>query len=111
MPFDMPEQIGYAPEIWSPEFAEVIRRQCDLAVPVQGRTTIFPGQKPILETRWDNAEATNGLLDGKKIIVTYGCIGYFAAGEPHYTWYCFYLMRNGHSGWQLGSSPIGNDAN
>lgn len=110
MVFDMPKQISYAPEIWSPAFAEIIKLECDLAQPVKGRATIFPGNKPIVESRWDNKQDISDLVDGKKILVTYGCIGYFTKGnEPHYTWYCFFLKRD-QGKWQLGSAPIGNDA-
>ncbi len=111
MMFDTPDQIAYAPEIWSPDFQQVIRLACDLAHPVKGRATIFPGNKPIVEARWDNRQDISDLVDGKKILVTYGCVGYFTKGdEPHYTWYCFFLKRD-QGKWQLGSAPIGNDAN
>jgi hypothetical protein len=111
MMFGMPEQIGYAPEIWSPDFQQIIKLECNLAHPVKGRTTIFPGNKPMLEARWDNKQDISDLVDGKKILVTFGCVGYFTKGdEPHYTWYCFFLMRD-RGQWHLGSAPIGNDAN
>jgi hypothetical protein len=34
--FDMPEQIGYAPDIWDAGFEQVIRMACDIAVPIKG---------------------------------------------------------------------------
>jgi hypothetical protein len=111
MMFDMPEQIGYAPEIWSPQFGEIIRLECDLAVPQKGKTTIFPGQKPVLQSRWDNPNDIEALIAGKKILVNFGCLGYFVGDEAHYTWYCFFLVRDSRGNWQLGSAPIGNDAN
>jgi hypothetical protein len=79
--------------------------------PIKGRTTIFPGNKPVIEARWDKPQDIADLMDGKKILVTYGCVGYFTKDDvPHYTWYCFFLMRE-RGQWQLGSAPIGNDAN
>jgi hypothetical protein len=109
--FDMPAQISYAPEIWSPDFQQAIKLECDLAHPVKGRATIFAGNKPTVEARWDRAQDISDLVDGKKILVTYGCVGYFTkSDEPHYTWYCFFLMRE-RGQWRLGSAPIGNDAN
>jgi hypothetical protein len=111
MMFDMPAQISYAPEIWSPDFAQVIKLECDLAHPMKGKTTIFPNNKPIIEARWDNAQDVSDLVERKKLLVTYGCLGYFTKDEPHYTWYCFFLMREQQGQWRLGSAPIGNDAN
>ena len=110
MMFDMPEQIGYAPDIWSSQFAEVIRLECDLAAPIKGRTTIFSGQKPILLSHWEKLDDIDLLIARKKILVTFGCLGYFVGDEPHYTRYCFFLMRDNRGYWQLGSAPIGNDA-
>lgn len=113
MMFDMPEQLDYAPEIWSPQFAEVIRQGCTLAVPANGRATIFPGSKPITPVQWDNVRDIQELVDGKKILVTYGCIGYITANERHFTSYCFFLAADQKSPniWHFGSAPIGNDAN
>jgi hypothetical protein len=111
MMFDMPDQIGYAPELWSPDFQQVIKLECDLAYPVKGRATIFPGNKPVIPGHWDSKPEVADLVDGRKILVTYGCVGYFTKGdEPHYTWYCFFLKRD-QGQWQIGSAPIGNDAN
>jgi hypothetical protein len=111
MMFDMPKQIGYAPEIWSPQFKEVIDPESDLATPVRGKATIFPGQNLALQGGWYNAEDIGALISGKKILVTYGCLGYLVEEKPHYTWYCFYLMRNKETGdWSFGNAPIGNDA-
>ena len=47
---------------------------------------------------------------GKKILVIYGATGYITVNEPHYTWHCFYLIRD-RGAWRLGSAPIGNNAN
>jgi len=110
MMFDMPAQIGYAPEIWSSQFVQVIRLESDLAVPTKGRMSIFPGQKPTLQVRWDNPKDIEALIAATKILVIYGCLGYFTGDEPHFTWYCFFLMRDKRGGWSLGSAPIGNDA-
>jgi hypothetical protein len=109
MMFDTPEQVNYAPEIWSPAFAQVIRLECDLAAPQKGRATTFAGSKPVIQTSWDQIQGITSLMAGKKILVIYGCVGYFTLGEPHYTWYCFYLTRDKRGQWSFGSAPIGND--
>ena len=111
MMFEMPEQIGYAPEIWSSSLAEIIKLECGLAVPVRGHVTIFPGNKPTIPARWDNLQDVQALIDSKKILVLYGCVGYLTSGQDHYTTYCLFLMRDKKSGaWHFGSAPIGNDA-
>jgi hypothetical protein len=111
MMFDMPEQIGYAPDLWSAQFAQVIRLESDLAGPIPGRATIFPANKLTIEARWDHLDHIEPLMSGKKILVIYGAAGYFTLNEPHHTWYCFYLMHEKGGQWRLGSAPIGNDAN
>ena len=110
MMFDAPEQIGYAPGLWTAEFAQVIRLMSDLAVPIPGRPTIFPGNKPTIKARWDKLDDIGPLFAGKKILVIYGATGYITVNEPHYTWHCFYLIRD-RGAWRLGSAPIGNNAN
>lgn len=110
MMFDMPEQIDYAPDLWSEGFAEVIKLQCELATPAQGRPTIFPGNKPVIPLRWEKIEDIPALIEGTKILLMWGCAGYFAGGgQTGYTTYCFYLMRDKTGKWRLGSAPIGND--
>ena len=111
MMFDMPEQIGYAPDLWSTQFAQVVRLESDLAAPIPGRATIFPGNKVNIDARWDHLDSIEPLIAGKKILLIYGATGYLTLNEPHYTWYCFYLMRGKNGLWRLGSAPIGNDAN
>ena len=113
MVFDMPEQIAYAPEMWTPVFEQVIRMECSLAVPVKGRGTVFPGMKITTPIRWDNQKDIQGLIERKKILVTYGCIGYITMGEEHFTTYCFFLSadKNISNVWRFGSAPIGNDVN
>jgi hypothetical protein len=111
MPFEMPEQISYAPEIWSADFEQIIRLECDLAVPIKGRATIFPGAKITVPVKWTNQEVVQGLIDRRKILVLYGCIGYITMGENHFTPYCFYLSADIDGNWKIGSAPVGNDAN
>ncbi len=111
--FDMPEQLEYAPEIWSPDFGKVIRMSCSLAVPGNGRATVFPGMKVTSPIHWNNQRDIEGILNGKKILVTYGCTGYLTMGEQHFTPYCIFLSvdKNTSNLLRFGSCPIGNDAN
>jgi hypothetical protein len=112
MVFDMPEQIGYAPEIWDPGFEEAIRLGCDLAVPFKGRPTVFPEAKISIPIRWDDQKTIQGLIERKQILVVYGCVGYITMGEHHFTPYCFYLTADENTPpvFHFGSAPIGNDA-
>jgi hypothetical protein len=117
MMVDRPENISYAPELWSSQFAGVIRLEKDLAQPVKGHVTIFPEQYHSVPVRFPpgnflpDADVL-GLIQGKKILVMYGCIGYLTLDEPHYTPYCLYLTRDDSlpNKYRFGTAPIGNEA-
>ena len=111
MMIDMPASLDYAPDLRSQQFAEIIAKQCEMAVPLEGPATIHPGQKPAISIRWDDPNSIPDLINNKKILVMYGCMGYTTAGSQHYTTYCLYLTRNKKTGeWQIFNAPIGNKA-
>jgi hypothetical protein len=114
---EIPENISYAPDLWSPGFAEIVRLSRDLAVPVKGRATVFPGQYISVPLRFPAGNFLPGaevkdLVEGKKFLVMYGCVGYFTLDAAHYTPYCLYLIRDDAlpGKYRFGVAPIGNEA-
>jgi hypothetical protein len=110
--FDMPKNLTYAPDLWSPQFAQVIKISCSLAVPHPGPAVIFPGIPATLSFS-SGGNSLAPFTSGQQVVVSYGCIGYLTFNVAHYTTYCMYLVPfeiNGSYRWEFVACPIGNDA-